>query len=117
MVTWAKTDEFIQPILEIIVKEASPEKVILFGSRASGKSHPDSDFDFKVVVKDIQNEREVSRRINRALLDHKIPYSVDIVVVSDYTFHKHQDSPYFVYRQALQEGKIFYERYTAKSAK
>jgi predicted nucleotidyltransferase len=110
MVTWDKTDEIIQPILEIIIQEASPEKVILFGSRATGKSHPESDFDFMVIVKNIQNEREISRRINRALLDHKISYSVDIIVVSDYTFHKHENSPYFVYHQASQEGKIFYER-------
>ena len=110
MVTTVKTDELIQPILEIIIKEASPEKVILFGSRASGKNHPDSDFDFMIVVKDVQNEREVSRRINRALFDHKITFNVDIVVVSDITIHKHENNPYFVYRQALLEGKVFYER-------
>ena len=110
MMDWAKTDELIRPILEIIIQEASPEKVILFGSRATGKSRPDSDFDFMVVVKGIQNEREISRKINRALLDHKIPYSVDVVVVRDSTFHKHEDSPFYVYHQAKLEGKIYYER-------
>lgn len=39
----------IREITEIIVREYSPDKIILFGSRARGDSRPDSDIDILVV--------------------------------------------------------------------
>lgn len=39
----------IRKITEIIVREYSPDKIILFGSRARGDSRPDSDIDILVV--------------------------------------------------------------------
>ena len=60
--------QLLQTIVEIIIEEANPEQVILFGSRAKGTAQEESDYDFLVVVRGIQNEREISRRIYRALL-------------------------------------------------
>lgn len=97
-------------IVETIVQEANPERVILFGSRATGAAESESDYDFLVVVRDVQNEREVSRRIYRALLEKKVGVAVDVVVVDVNTLQRRGQSPFFVYRQALQEGQVFYER-------
>ena len=96
-------------IVEIIVREADPEQVILFGSRAKGTAERESDYDFMVVVRGVQNEREISRRIYRALLDRRLGAAVDVVVVNVGTLERHKESPFFVYRQALQEGRVFYD--------
>ncbi|MDH4136788.1 MAG: nucleotidyltransferase domain-containing protein [Anaerolineae bacterium] len=100
----------LQVIVETIVQVARPERVILFGSRAKGTARDESDYDFLVVVRGIRNEREVSRRIYRALLDRKVGAAVDVVVVDTKALERHRESPFYVYRQALQEGRVFYER-------
>jgi predicted nucleotidyltransferase len=99
----------LQAIVETIVQVSRPERVILFGSRAKGTARGESDYDFLVVVQGIRNEREVSRRIYRALLDKRVGAAVDVVVVSTGTLKQHKESPFYVYRQALREGRVFYE--------
>ena len=56
------------------------------------------------------DEREISRRIYRALLERGIGAAVDVIVVDAGTLERHRESPYFVYHQALQEGRVFYGR-------
>jgi predicted nucleotidyltransferase len=101
--------EPLKKIVGIIVEQAHPERVVLFGSRAKGKAREGSDYDFLVVVRDVRNEREVSRRIYRALVEQKVGAAVDVVVVNASTLEQHKESPFFVYRQALREGKVFYD--------
>jgi predicted nucleotidyltransferase len=100
----------LQAIVETIVQVAQPERVILFGSRAKGTARDESDYDFLVVVRGIRNEREVSRRIYRALMDKRVGAAVDVVVVNTGTLEQHGESPYYIYQQALREGRVFYER-------
>lgn len=101
--------QLLQTIVEIIIEEANPEQVILFGSRAKGTAQEESDYDFLVVVRGIQNEREISRRIYRALLERRTGAAVDVIVVDVGTLERHRESPYFVYHQALREGRVFYD--------
>ena len=100
----------LQAIVETIVQAAYPERVVLFGSRAKGTARAESDYDVLVVIRDAQNEREISRRIYRALLDKKVGAAVDVIVVSTATLERRRESPFYIYRQALQEGRVFYER-------
>ena len=99
----------LQTIVEIIIKEANPEQVILFGSRAKGMAREESDYDFLVVVQGVRNERGISRRIYRALLEQRVGAAVDVVVVNVGALERHRENPFFVYRQALREGKVFYD--------
>jgi predicted nucleotidyltransferase len=107
------TDELLGRIVETIVEAAQPERVILFGSRAKGADKGESDYDFLVVVSGAENEREVSRRIYRSLLDKKVGVAVDVVVVGEKKLERYKESPYFIYAQAVQEGKLFYDRAAA----
>ena len=102
--------DLIANIVSTIVQYSHPEKVILFGSRAKGAFTDESDYDFLVVVRGVKNEREISRQINRAILDKRIGVSVDIVVVNEEKIHFHQTNPFYIYARALSEGKIYYER-------
>ena len=111
MIAQAETDQ--NPLNEIvreIVRVAEPDRVILFGSRAKGTAVAESDYDFLIVMQTVLNERDVSRRIYRALLERKVGAAVDAIVVSEETLKQYRASPYFIYRQALAEGQILYER-------
>jgi len=81
----------LRAIVDTIVQVARPERVILFGSRAKGTARNESVYDFLVVVRDIRNEREVSRRIYRAFLDRRVEAAVDVVVVNAETLEQHRE--------------------------
>jgi len=98
----------LEAIVETIVQVARPDQVILFGSRARGTAHRESDYDFLVVIRGARNERQVSRRIYRALLDRRAGAAVDVVVNAE-TWERHRNNPFYIYRQALQEGKVSYD--------
>ncbi|MGQ9584561.1 MAG: nucleotidyltransferase domain-containing protein [Anaerolineae bacterium] len=100
----------LQTIVETIVEMAHPERVVLFGSRARGTEEPGSDYDFLVVVRGVRNERDISRRIYRALLAKKVDAAVDLVVVGAKTLQRQKDNPFYVYRRALLEGQVCYDR-------
>ena len=42
-------EALLQHMVDTIVREASPEAIILFGSRARGDARPDSDVDLLIV--------------------------------------------------------------------
>ncbi|HOU13691.1 MAG TPA: nucleotidyltransferase domain-containing protein [Anaerolineae bacterium] len=102
----------IETLVSIIAQTADPEQVILFGSQASGAAHADSDYDFMVVMRDVENERLISRRIYHALLERHIGVAVDIIVVDAEKLTKRRYTPGLIYRRALQEGKVCYDRTT-----
>lgn len=45
----ANDETLLRQIVKIIVREVSPEAIILFGFRARGDSRPDSDVDLLIV--------------------------------------------------------------------
>ena len=44
------TEQQLQAIVDIIIRVADPEQIILFGSRARGDARPDSDVDLLIIV-------------------------------------------------------------------
>ncbi len=99
-------DDRLQAIVDTIVEVVHPQEVILFGSRATGAARPDSDYDFLVVVPDVQNERDLSSRIYRALMTRRLGVAVDVVVVSEHVLARNRHNPFLIYHQALQEGRV-----------
>ena len=95
-------DKIINKILEII----TPDKIILFGSRAKGEEREDSDYDILVIKSGIKNKREISRKIYRNMLGTNA--SVDILVELPEIIEKYKDSVGYIYKQILKEGKIIY---------
>lgn len=103
-----KTADPLPLIIETIINAAQPEQIILFGSQARGTARSGSDYDILVIVRAVKNERDVSRRIYRALLDRRVSVAVDVLVVSEDTLAQSGHRPYFVYQQALAEGQVLY---------
>ena len=66
----------VNQILSIIIQEAHPDKIILFGSQAKGNQNESSDYDFLLLKHKIENERDVTRPIYRALCEKSIVISV-----------------------------------------
>jgi len=97
----------LNEIVQRIVAEADPETIIMFGSAARGEMDPDSDVDL-LVVKSGVHRRHLAQRIYRKLIG--VGQAVDIVVATPDDLKRYGDSIGLIYRPALQEGNVIYER-------
>ncbi len=112
----AETDfneaEVLQRMVGIIVKEADPEAIILFGSRARGDARPDSDVDL-LVVESVPFTAGRSRfaeatRLYQALRD--MPVSKDLLLYSRDEFEHWKHSLNHVVGRAVREGRVLHAR-------
>lgn len=98
----------IQAMVQRIVEEFNPEKVILFGSYARGKSIPDSDVDILVVMPVHGSKRELRVAIRKVLRGFSLPK--DVVVVTPDELRSFHDVPGTIVYTALVEGQVLYDR-------
>jgi len=98
----------VDEIVRRIVDAVEPERVILFGSAARGDAGPDSDLDLMVVKAGDYRTRPMAVRVRRAVGDAGRP--IDVVVVRPDDLERFRDTPGLVYRSALREGQVVYER-------
>ena len=95
-------------ITERMVNASQPEKIILFGSHARGDYGPESDLDLLVVIRGVKHLRAEGTRLRGELRGLLVP--VDIVVANPEQLERLGDVHGMVYRTALKEGKVVYER-------
>ena len=97
----------IQAMAQRIVEKFNPLRIVLFGScaRGDGKAR---DVDFLVVMPDGTPVREASVAMMRELRDAQA--AKDVIVATPKTLHRFGDSPGMIYRYALKEGRVLYER-------
>jgi uncharacterized protein len=105
-------DELLRLMVEVIVREADPEKIILFGSRARGDAKPDSDVDLLVVESEPfspqRSRRQEAVRLYSAL--RNLPVSKDLLIYSRDEFDKWKTSLNHVVGRAFREGRVLHER-------
>jgi len=100
--------EKIQQIVDIIVKDYQPEKIILFGSHARGDARKDSDLDL-IIIK--QTEVPWFHRgweVRKLLLGKLVPMDLKI-----YTPEEYQEctlSQYSFIQSVVNESVVLYER-------
>lgn len=105
------TSEAIAIMVERIVAQFHPLRIILFGSQARGDAGPDSDVDLLVVLPAVEHRREITVAIRRVLRD--LPVSKDIIVSTPEEIAARSQIIGSVLHPAMQEGKVLYERSAA----
>jgi len=98
-------DARVQQIINELVKNYQPEKVIMFGSRVKGKTHEDSDVDLVAIKKTSKNFYD---RIEEASgsVDHVLP--IDIIVYTPEEFKQMSQESWFVKNEVITRGKVVY---------
>jgi predicted nucleotidyltransferase len=105
-------DQILQEMVQAIIREVDPEKIILFGSQAQGPARPDSDLDLLIVEREgfgeKRSRREELARIRRALSEFFI--AKDILVFSQEEVARWRNSINHIIATSLRDGRILYER-------
>lgn len=107
MTTTVATD-WLPEIVNRLVREFDPLKIILFGSHARGEANVHSDLDLLVVLQRVSPKRREAVEMRRALGD--LPVSKDVIVTTPEEIERRGDLVGTVLRPALREGRVLYER-------
>ena len=94
--------------VDIIVKNFAPDKIILFGSRATGTAEQASDYDLCVLKSDLQHKRKTAQDIYRALVG--LEFSVDVIVETPENFAALKTNPFLIYGAIAENGEVLYEK-------
>jgi len=97
----------LQEIVAKIVQLANPDRVILFGSAATGDMTADSDIDLLVVESQVSNTRHESIRLRAALED--VPLPIDVIVMSRERFDDTKNIIGGIAYPAHKYGRVLYE--------
>jgi len=107
-------DPVLASAVQRLVERFQPLRIVLFGSRARGEAGRWSDFDFLMVLPEVQDKRaamvEALRALNGLRDPQGMPVAVDVIVTTPAEIETRGDVPGSVLRSALREGKVVYER-------
>ncbi len=95
--------EIVRRILEV----AEPQRIILFGSAATGRMTKDSDIDLLVLESAPGDTRKESVRIRQAV--RGLGYPFDIIVMAVERFEESKDVIGGIAYPANKYGKVIYE--------
>jgi len=98
----------IEKVIDIIVNLVEPDKIILFGSRATDKYKHDSDYDLCILKEGVNHRRKLARQIYRSLYGVGIP--VDIIVETPDRFSELKGNPYLIYNEIDRTGMVIFEK-------
>src|SRR5690242_9003482 len=97
--------EDIQTLANEIGRRFSPEKIILFGSYATGTAHPGSDVDMLVVLgfegSTLEKSLEILRETNPL-------FPIDLLTKTPQTIRKKMEAGDFFINDIVTHGKTLY---------
>ncbi len=103
----ATVESVISEMVERLVREFDPLKIVLFGSHARGEARWDSDVDLLVVLREVPDKHAATVDMLRALGD--LPVAADVIPTDPAEIARRGDLVGTVLRPALREGKTVYE--------
>lgn len=110
MATIAERKDLLERALErmipVLIKEYRPEKIILFGSLASGDIHEGSDLDL-LIIKDTPR-RPIDRQVEIYSLV-KPEVGIDVFVYTPEEFEYLKSIGFSLVKEVVKRGRILYE--------
>lgn len=102
------TPALIDYVVEKIVREIQPEKIILYGSYARGDFHKDSDLDLFIIKDGEESSRMLGRKVD-SLFDGRL-FSLDVRVrkPAEVAWNIRAQNPFYLYH-IFKHGKVLYD--------
>ncbi len=103
------TPELINYIIEKIVQEIKPEKIILFGSYAKGNFNQDSDLDLFIIKESEESSRIVRRKVEALLWGRRFPVDLLVRKPEEVEWNFRAKNPLYLHH-IFKDGKVVYEK-------
>jgi predicted nucleotidyltransferase len=98
----------LKRIVEVIIRDYQPQKIILFGSLAGGEIHEWSDIDL-VIIKD--TSMRFIKRIHEVRFLTRPKEAVDFIVYTPGEMQEmREEGRRFLIKEILEKGRVLYER-------
>lgn len=104
----ATTESVISEMVDRLVREFDPLKIVLFGSHARGDANRHSDIDLLVVVPHVDDSGDLMDEMLAVLED--IPFPKDVIPTDPDEIEREKDLVGPLVGPALREGRLLYER-------
>jgi predicted nucleotidyltransferase len=98
--------KIVDELVERIVEEVHPLRIILFGSASKENVGPSSDIDLLVVMPEGVHRRRIAQFLYQKIIGLGVPF--DILVATPADLQKHKNNIGLIYRTILQEGREVY---------
>jgi predicted nucleotidyltransferase len=106
----------LDEIVEKIIKQYFPERIILYGSYAHGNPTNDSDIDLFIVKETKKNRTERWVEVKKLLWDKNRDIPVSPLVYTPDELKKRLDMGDFFVKEIMDKGRVLYERAGARMA-
>jgi predicted nucleotidyltransferase len=100
-------EKLLGEIVRRVLSVARPDRIILFGSAATGEMTKDSDIDLLVVAPAPKNRHEERLKIADAIGD--IEYPGDVIIIASERFEATKDIIGGIAYPAHKYGRVLYE--------
>lgn len=97
----------LQEVVRRLLKVSQPERIILFGSAATGQMTPDSDIDLLVVTRSPQNTLEERARLRQSL--RGLGFAFDVFIIAADRFEESKNIFGGIAYPAHKYGRVIYE--------
>jgi predicted nucleotidyltransferase len=98
----------INEIVSKIALHFDPDKIILFGSYASGKATNDSDLDLLIIQETELPRHKRSFDIQKSLKGSMIPMDILVYTIKEFEEERNQKNSFL--NSLIQNSEILYER-------
>lgn len=99
----------VDKVVNAIVDDLSPNKIIIFGSVARGTADADSDLDILVVMESEKTKAECVALVQMCLWKRDLILEKDIIVVTPDEFQIKKDDEYSFIHEIVTTGVVAYE--------
>ena len=103
------TPELIDYIVQKIVREIQPEKIILYGSYARGDFHRSSDLDLFIVKDGEEPSRILERLVDDLLMGRRFPADIRVRKPSEVAWNFRAQNPFYLHH-IFKQGKVLYDK-------
>lgn len=102
-----RLDRALAAVIDQIVQELDPERIIVFGSMARGDIHADSDLDLLIVK---ETDQPFLQRIDEVLAVLRTDVPVEPLVYTSAELERLREEGRDFIETILEEGRVVYER-------
>lgn len=103
-----KAPGFVQNMVEKLVNQYTPQKIILFGSYASGQAHSDSDVDLLIIKETTERFIERWVAVRHILSDPRRKVGLDVLVLTPQEVSERLARGDQFVAEIINNGKVLY---------